>query len=274
MRLIMFSKMLQDCSPVELIDRARQWGLEGYDLCVRPDYPVNPDNVGEALPQMVSMCRDAGLEIPMVTGNFDLLEPEHPTAEPILRAMDKADVRLLKLGYFKFDPGKQDYVSEVERVRAIFKRWEPLASRYHVKVCYHTHSNKCMGLNAAAMAHLLQGFDPELIGAYIDPAHLLVEGEDIDTAIAMLKPWLSIVAVKDVLLRRVEKHGHGSVQRDWVVAGKGMVDWSTVFAALDEASYRGPISVHCEFRVPEEEFLPAVADEIAFFKEFVQQYPA
>ncbi|MBT7302846.1 MAG: sugar phosphate isomerase/epimerase [Victivallales bacterium] len=269
MRSIMFSKMLKEKTPEQLADLAEGWGLGGYDLCVRPDYAVNPDNASEVLPGVVADFRARGLDIPMVTGNFDLLEPDHPTAEPILQAMDKADVRLLKLGYFKFTPGEHDYLAEVKRIRAIFERWCPLAEKYGVKICYHTHSNKCMGLNGAAMVHLLDGFDPALIGAYMDPAHLLAEGEDFATAIAMIKPWLSIIAVKDVNLIRVEKDGHGSIKRDWVMGGTGCVDWTNVFDVLNKVGYDGPVSIHCEFKVPEEEFLGAVEREIGFFNRFI-----
>jgi sugar phosphate isomerase/epimerase len=269
MRSIMFSKMLKDKTPQQLADLAEEWGLGGYDLCVRPDYAVNPDNASEVLPGVVSDFRARGLDIPMVTGNFDLLEPDHPTAVPLLQAMDKADVRLLKLGYFKFNPGEHDYLAEIRRIREVFERWCPLAEKYGVKICYHTHSNKCMGLNGAALVHLLDGFDPALIGAYMDPAHLLIEGEDFATAIAMIRPWLSLIAVKDVALTRVVKNGHGAMQREWVVAGQGGVDWTDVFQVLNKVGYDGPVSIHCEFKVSEEEFIPSVMREIAFFSRFI-----
>ena len=269
MRLIMFSKMLKEKSPAELVALAKEWGLDGYDLCVRPGYPVSPDNAATELPRVAASFRAAGLDIPMVTGNFDLLEPEHPTAEPILKAMAKAGIHLLKLGYFHYDPRQDDYMAETERIRAAFARWERLARRHGVRICYHTHSNQCMGLNGAGLAHLLSGFDPALIGAYLDPAHLAVEGEDFATAVGMVRPWLSLVAVKDVLLTRVEKNGHGAVQRDWVVAGAGVVDWTGVFECLQRENYAGPISVHCEFQIPADQFLAAAQREIAFFRRFV-----
>ncbi|MCK5806238.1 MAG: xylose isomerase, partial [Lentisphaeria bacterium] len=73
MRTIMFSKMLKDRTVEQLADLAEGWGLGGYDLCVRPDYAVNPDNASEALPPAVKLFRERGLDIPMVTANFDLL---------------------------------------------------------------------------------------------------------------------------------------------------------------------------------------------------------
>ena len=148
MQLIVFSKMLKQKSIAELIDLAQRHGYDGYDLAVRPGHPVNPDNAAAALPQAQAQMARAGLRIGMVTGNFDLLTADHPLAEPLLAAMDSADVRLLKLGYFKFEPETMDYWEQVESVRQALAAWEKLARVYNVKICYHTHSHYCMGLNA------------------------------------------------------------------------------------------------------------------------------
>ena len=271
MKTILFSKMLKEKTPEELVKLALTWGIDGYDLCVRPGYPVNPDNALEELPKVVKLFRANNLDVPMVTGNFDLLAPDHPTARPILQAMDKADVHLVKLGYFKFDPKVRPYFEEVDRIRGIFAQWEPLAREYGVKICYHTHSGKNMGLNASGLAHLLAGFDRACLGAYLDAGHLAAEGEAFPTAVAMVRPYLSIVAVKDVLLTRVEKNGHGSIKQSWVEAGQGVVDWTQVFETLEGIKFAGPISIHCEFKIPEAEFLPAATREIAFFKKFTRK---
>ena len=113
MKLIVFSKMLQEKSVAELIDLAQRHGYDGYDLAVRPGHPVNPDNAATALPQAQAQMEQAGLQIGMVTGNFDLLTADHPLAEPLLAAMDSANVRLLKLGYFRFEPQTMDYWEQV-----------------------------------------------------------------------------------------------------------------------------------------------------------------
>jgi sugar phosphate isomerase/epimerase len=267
MKLIVFSKFLKDKSVAELIELAGKYGYEGYDLCVRPGYPINPDNAAQALPEAVEQMKQAGLAVPMITGNFDLLTPDHPTAEPILAAMNQADVRLLKLGYFSFDPHKQDYWHEVGVVRKAFEGWQALAQKHQVKICYHTHSHRCLGLNCASLAHLLIGFDPNCIGAYIDPGHMAVEGEEFAVGLAMVKPFLSIVALKDVLVSREDNRGHGKTRVRWVPAGHGFVDWTSVFAELRRAKYDGPLSVHCEFDVPPDRFLDTFEREIGFFKQ-------
>ncbi|GAB4444476.1 MAG: hypothetical protein Kow00120_14180 [Anaerolineae bacterium] len=265
--IIVFSKMLREKSVDELAGIAHEYGFEGYDLCVRPGYPVNPDNVGEALVQAARTLERAGLAIPMITGSLDLLTPDNPTAEPTLRAMDSANVRLLKLGYFRFDPVTQDYWAEVGKIRAALEGWAQLAQKYNVKICYHTHNDRCMGLNAAALAHLINGFDPRYIGAYLDPLHLVMEGEEFAFGLAMVQKYLSIVALKDVLKWREEKNGHGSVAFEVVPAGEGMVDWTAVFSDLHRVGYQGPLSMHCEYhQVPEAEFWRILKGEVAFFK--------
>ena len=267
MKLIVFSKMLQEKSIAELIELAQRHGFDGYDLAVRPGHPVNPDNAATALPQAQAQMDRAGLQIGMVTGNFDLLTADHPLAEPLLAAMDSANVRLLKLGYFRFEPQTMDYWEQVENVRRAFAAWEKLASIYNVKICYHTHSHYCMGLNAAALMHLLRDFDPAYLGAYLDPGHFAVDGEPFDFGLAMARQHLSILSVKDVLIERVEKNGHGAAKALWVAAGEGIVDWTAVFTELRRIEYDGFLSIHCEYDIDDgENWFDTFVREVAFFR--------
>jgi len=267
MKLIVFSKMLQEKSIAELVELAQKHGYDGYDLAVRPGHPVNPDNAASALPQAQTQMEQAGLQIGMVTGNFDLLTADHPLAEPLLAAMDSANVRLLKLGYFRFEPQTMDYWEQVDNVRRAFSAWERLASIYNVKICYHTHSHYCMGLNAAALMHLLRDFDPAYLGAYLDPGHFAVDGEPFDFGLAMAREHLSILSVKDVLVQRVEKNGHGAAKALWVAAGEGIVDWTAVFGELRRIEYDGFLSIHCEYDIDDEEdWFDTFVREVAFFR--------
>src|SRR5258708_29044864 len=138
-QVIVFTKLLKNKSLAELASLGQQLGLDGFDLCVRPGYPVNPDNVLETLAPAARTLSNVGLAVPMVTGSIDLVNPDHPTVEPILKAMDQAGIRLLKLGYFPFDPVTQDYWQEVSKARKALERWAELGKTYQVKICYHTH---------------------------------------------------------------------------------------------------------------------------------------
>lgn len=264
MKLIVFSKMLAARSVTELADLAEELGIDGYDLAVRDGHPVNPDNAAEALPAATELLRSRGLDIPLITAEGDLVDPAAPGAEPLLQAMAAAGVPRVKLGYFKMDP-TADYWAAVDDCRAKLTAWGELAAKHGVQVVYHTHSNRCLGLNAGMLAHLLRGLDPDRVGAYLDTGHLVGEGEEFAVALAIHRDSLSVVSLKDFLLRRVDKEGHGTKVRDVVEAGRGMVDWTAVFEDLHGIGYDGPASIHCEFKVAEGQFEAALRREAAFF---------
>ncbi len=263
--IIVFTKFLKDRSLAELVELGRACGLDGYDLCVRPGYLINPQNVLEALPPAVSALARAGLAVPMLTTSIDLVDPARPELEPLLRAMNRAGVRLLKIGYFPYDPFSQDYWEAVRQARMALAGWEKLARAYQLKICYHTHSLGFLGVNCASLMHLIDGFDPQFIGAFIDPVHLVIEGEAFPLGAAMLREYLSIASVKDVILRRVAEAGHSAVELEVVPSGTGMVNFESVFSALRRFEFQGPLTVHCEFEnASPAEFPALMRSEVAF----------
>jgi sugar phosphate isomerase/epimerase len=182
----------------------------------------------------------------------------------LLGALAAAGVPRLKLGYFRYDPARP-YWEQVDAARRDLENWEVLGRIYGVQLCYHTHSGSHLGLNAAALMHLLHERDPNYIGAYVDPAHFVVNGEPFPLALAMAARYLSVLSVKDVRIERVDKEGHGSKEVRWVPAGQGMVDWTEVSAALKRVGFDGPASIHCEYEVPAAEWMGTFAQEIGFF---------
>ena len=271
--IIVFTKLLKNKSVAELVAAGQAWGLDGYDLCVRPGYVVNPDNILETLAQAVKTLSAAGLSAPMVTASIDLLYPDQPAVAAMLRAMDGANVRLLKLGYFPFDPLTQDYWQAVSQARKALAGWEELGKAHQVKICYHTHSRGFLGLNCAALMHLLDGFNPRHIGAFIDPVHLVIEGEEFPVGAAMVQQYLSIASVKDVMLRRVEAGGHSAVEFEVVPCGTGMVNFDSVFSTLRRVNFQGPLTVHCEFEnIGEPEFTNLVHREVDFAQVYKRRY--
>lgn len=271
--LIYFTKLFRDYDIAGLANIAHQFGLDGLDLCVRPGYPVSPDNASVTLPAAARALAADGLRIPMVTGSIDLLWPDDPTAEPLLRAMATADIRLLKLGYYFWDPFQQDYWAEVERVRRGLDGWQKLAGQYGVKICLHTHSLRCMGMNAAGLMHLIQGFDPARIGAFIDPVHFVIEGEEFAVGANMTRAYLAIASVKDVLLTRGEADGHSTTEYTVVPCGTGMADFDNMFRALAHFNFQGPLTVHCEFEQAQgAEFLRLAGGDARFGLEYRARY--
>ena len=57
---IMFTKHLEGYDLGQIIDGLKSAGVEGADLCVRPGYPVNPENAPTELPAAAKRFADEG----------------------------------------------------------------------------------------------------------------------------------------------------------------------------------------------------------------------
>lgn len=274
MNIILFSKFLEDHNEKDLIERAHELDINGYDLCVRPGYLVNPENIKEKLPQLCNILKKEDLSVQMITGDTDLLYFNHPTAETILSAMDDSNVRLIKLGYLRYNPGRDNYWDNVKEVRNALKDWQKLGEKYNVKICYHTHSGNMMGLNCSSLMHLIKGFDPRYIGAYIDPGHMVINGEPLELGLDVVKDYLSIISLKDSYIFRVDNVigsgltlPEGDCKKEFRTAGNGMVPWSKFFNELVRIDYKGPLSVHAEYKIEDrKEFLESLKYEVSYFK--------
>ncbi|MDO9574614.1 MAG: sugar phosphate isomerase/epimerase, partial [Candidatus Contubernalis sp.] len=266
MSIILFTKMLIGKTIDETVEFAAKYGFEGLDLALREGYPVNPGNMTEALPILVRKCKGAGLSIPMVTGEGNLLNSKENNAEKLVKTLADSGIPLLKLGYFTFPYKEMNYWQEVDRIRAIIEDWEKLASKCGIKICLHTHSNGNMGMNCSAMMHLIKGFDPKYIGAYIDPGHMVVEGEEFSAGLAIVGEYLCAVALKDVALDREDHENYGTLKPRWTKAGVGVVDWPKVFSSLAEIKFEGSLTVHYQFKFAQELFDSTIRSEIDFFK--------
>ena len=89
----------------------------------------------------------------------------------------------------------------------------------------------------------------------------------------MVRQYLSIVSIKDVLLRRVEAEGHSAVAFEVVPCGTGMVDFDGVFSTLRRYDFDGPLTVHCEFEnASPSVFSTLVHQEVDFARRHQHQY--
>jgi sugar phosphate isomerase/epimerase len=273
MNLILFSKHFPTEGLSQLIKRAHQLGVGGYDFCIRPNYPIDPHNALTELKKWKADFAREGITIPMITGPGDLVEPDHPVVEPLLKALDQNDIRLLKIGYFYFDPnGTTTYWKRVEELKLKLKTWEQKAKTHQIKILLHTHSRNsaskiCMGNNAGTLMHLLKDFDPRYLGAYLDTGHLELEGESFDLAEGICHEYFSALSLKDVLKLSPQPERKRAT---FVYAGEGDVDWPLVAHTLKKISFAGPISIHAEYPpVSSEIFEASLPKEVSFFKKLL-----
>ena len=254
---ICFTKLLQPYGADELIAFARQTGLAGYDLAVRDGHPVTPDTIGTDLVPFVRQLQDAGLQVPLATVGAQALPADDPATERAWAACAEVGIGMIKLGYWNWTPGGPHYWDHVESVRAELHQYATLAEKFGVQAVIHTHSahpwgtppvlRSYYGLNASSLMHLIADIDPQHVGAYIDPAHLSLNGEPLAQVLDILQDRVAIVAVKNMIY-------HATLDGDTTVwhheacpLPQGLVDWRTAVAALRAAGYDGWLNLHAEY---------------------------
>jgi sugar phosphate isomerase/epimerase len=240
MRYVYFTKSLQGLDIQGLITFCKEVGLDGVDLTVRPGYPVHPGNAVSALPDAGRALRAQGLVIGLVTAPADLVDPESRVARTLFEACARAQVPAVKIGYFTYTAPFDETLKEARRRLAGFAR---LAEKAGVRACYHTHSGAYLGNNAASLRLLLQNLDPHHVGAFVDTGHTAVNGGPIRMELDMVRPWLSLLAIKDMVWEKQGRNWHVRV----VPAGEGIVRWAEVGQGIKESRFNGTISLHGEY---------------------------
>ena len=266
MKIIMFTKHLEGQDVPTIIQSLKSAGVEGADLCVRPGYPVNPENVARALPEAAKLFVNAGLCIPLVTTPGDFTRPDLDYADRLYAACGEAGVNHIKLGYWHWTPG-QDYWSEVDVVRGYLEGFQELSSKHGVQTVVHNHSGLSMGLNSCAAMNVVKGFDPQHIGIFADPGHLSICGEPIEMALNIVKEYLSVLAFKDLVRQRVIQNGKTSWRTRTVRLGEGFGDWAALMRGLEQVGFDGPISFHSEYSgEPVDTVIDLARTDVRFFK--------
>jgi sugar phosphate isomerase/epimerase len=262
MTYVYFTKFLQGLDIAGMIRFLQQAGLHGADLTVRPGYPVTPENADTELPKVVRQFREAGLSVPLVTAPTSLTDPNSADAKRIFEGCSKAQVSMVKIGYFPF---RGDWELALRQARQSLQGFAKLAESTGVRACYHTHSGNYLGNNAASLRWLLADLDPHHIGAYLDTGHLAINGGPFPYEANLARPWFCLLAIKDMLWKRDEKRGW---QAEVVPAGHGIVRWSEVATALRQCRYNGVVSLHAEYETRDlHERLRLAQEELTFLKQ-------
>jgi sugar phosphate isomerase/epimerase len=245
-QIVLNSKFFQTLSVSELAVKARELGFDGIDVCVRPSHPVNPANVETKLPEAVTAWKAQGLSCPLATAPVMLVNPDAPEVESLYSGCEAAGVPRLKIGFFAFTLG-EDYWALVDAARRALEGFARVGERHGVQTVYQVHSGPVLGSNCAGLMHLLRGLDPRWVGAYPDLGHMVLDGEDYSMGLAMVRRYLSIVAVKDAY-HAPQPAGHEPpfVPR-FVKLGCGAVNWRRALGALKVLGFDGAFSVHTEY---------------------------
>lgn len=214
-------------------------GFDGIELPVRPGYQVLPENVTRDLPPAVELLADHGLKV------FSVTPPGGPLGEPFIAACAEAGVPVIRV---MAPIGEDGYLVSVARLQREYDALLPLLDKHGVQLGVQNHCDR-MVCNAMGLRHLIERYNPRLIGAVWDAAHNALNGEEPEMAIDIVWSHLCMVNLKNAFWRRVT----GPEAKDvawrpwWTTGAQGLASWPRVAAELRRRAYRGVVCLTAEY---------------------------
>lgn len=241
--LCLFSKPLPQMDWRELAQSAKRVGFGGVDLTVRKGGHVRPERVVEDLPQAVSIIREEGLEVSMIT--TELTSAADPTADPILRTASKLSIPFFKPGYYQYK--LVDVRKELASAGKELRQLAELGKAHGVQLGYHNHQGY-IGAQLWDMETVIAPLDPKWVGYYFDLLHATAEGGvggwKISTNLVI--PRLKMISVKDFYWEKTSKGWDAKT----CPLGQGMCNWRYFLKAIARAGFHGPVTLHLEYEIP------------------------
>lgn len=244
LKVSIFSKHLQFLEGEALAKGAAEIGFDGIDIAVRKGGHVEPAQVVRDLPALVGIIHQHGLEVPMIT--TDIVDPDSPYAEDVLRSMEKLGIHRYRWGGFTYDY-KSPLAAQLEAMKPRVARLAALNKKYGVTAMYHTHSGAgVVGASIWDLYIILRDFDPNAVAVNYDVGHATLEGGlgGWINSFYISKPHLRGIAIKDCMW---SKNATGRWNGNFVPLGAGMVHFQQYFGMLKESGFSGPVQLHFEY---------------------------
>jgi sugar phosphate isomerase/epimerase len=247
MKIMLFSKHLGDLPVAKAGEVIAGLGFAGVDLTVRPGGHVLPENASCELVGAVRTLANLGLAVPLVTTG--ITSADDPYAREIFGSASVAGVPELKLGYWRYE-GLGTIRSAIDAAARDLDGIEALAQRTGVRAVIHNHSGNFLSALAPVVWQLIADRDPAAVGAYADPAHLMVEGGlgGWRMALDLLGNRIAVCAFKDYLWEtEIDETGKPRLVRVAKPLAAGMVPWPEVVSCLRQVGFDGWVSLHREY---------------------------
>lgn len=250
MKLGVYSIVLPDYRREDAAAKVAEIGYTGIEWTVGyqdrvfdsgEQWHVSLDNLEEDAPRAREVAERHGLDIPSLgtssdTGDFEKIER-------LMKAAAVMGAPMLRIGSARYD-GSTHYEKLRDTVVCNYRTIEQLAAEYGVKALIELHANTICPSASAGM-RILEQFDPDYVGAILDPGNMVIEGmERWRMGIEMLGPYLAHVHAKNM---RWDQDETGAWKWDNASLEGGLADFEEIIATLHEYGYDGYICLE-DFR--------------------------
>jgi sugar phosphate isomerase/epimerase len=241
-QVLVFVKHWPELSLQALGGMVKELGFDGVELPVRPGFQVFPENAARMLPEAVRILADQGIRTASVAAD---------ASEEIIKACGKAGVPLIRI-MAPVDM-KTGYLATESRAKKRLDALLPALEDHGIAIGVQNHCGMFIG-SAVGIMHLIESYDPKLVGAVLDLGHSGLVGEPDEMAIDVVWSHLLLVNLKSAYWRRPA----GPEVKDalwkpyWTLGGFGLCSWSKVIEELRRRRYGGDICLTAEYSSPDE----------------------
>jgi len=245
-----FSKHLQFIMKYDALAKAiRDLGVDGVDLTVRKGGHVEPAKLETDFPRAVEAIRAEGSEVCMISTT--LFSGDDPEARPIMAMAKKLGIQYVRIGGQMYNRDKNP-AEELPGFTDQLRSLTALADEYGLTLGYHNHSGYGnVGGPIWDLYKMIQDVGSPRLGSNFDAAHAAVEGAFgvWQTNARLIAPHVKMMAVKDFVWNKNKP--------EWVALGRGIVQTAEVFKIMRAAGFSGPVSMHFEYKVKDNNALLA-----------------
>ena len=189
------------------------------------------------------------MTIPMIS--TAVTDVDSPHAEAIFASAAHYGVRRIKLGYWPYEPFGT-LAKQLDEARARVGRLAELGRKYHVLPCVHCHSGRLLAAGGFGTYLILREFEPDEVGAYVDPMHMTIEGgvSGWEMGLDLLAPWVALVGVKNFRWLPGDRDELGQMRYRWEYTplADGQAPLPEFMALLRRLEYDGIVSLHSEYK--------------------------
>jgi sugar phosphate isomerase/epimerase len=251
MKLAVFTVMLPDLTPELAVRELRAAGYEGVEWRVTniPETLRNkpPSFWGNNLCTLAPNEKDAsrarnladstGLAVPNL-GTY-IAVGDLPAVEEAMNFAQIAGSSQIRVSVGTLQ--REAYTRLFAASKAFLVKVEALARLFSVRALVEIHHGTICP-SASSAYRLVSHFDPEAIGVIYDPGNMVFEGfEDYRLGIELLGPYLAHVHIKNAAYTIPEEGGVWMPR--WAPLEDGVVNFTWLFMALQEAGYDGWLSM-------------------------------
>ena len=245
MKLGVHALMLNGLTPERAVSMVSQSGYQGIEWGIRDDQQDPPARLKAAFrdnqcvqpptaqfaDSIHQLCRQQRLAIPSLYSHMRANDIANTQTALVFGQRIKAPCVRVNTGSWN-----ENYESSFNAAKRYLTTVVALSRAYGVR-CLVENMPGTLFASPSQLAKLVSHFDPQHIGVVLDVGNLVVEGhESYSLALDMLKPYLTIVHLKNAVFER----GSGFEWKTyWATLKKGIADIPTFMRALQAIEYDG-----------------------------------